>query len=201
MTWRPAKLGTHAGAEQVEAKRIIGGVAYRYTPGGRTWYAGTGAVTFDEDTRGLPKLEGHPARWWYRLAERIMPQRCREIPEARAPWRTLLRQVAIVRRWVYLQGFASGESRRWYHAHGRKLLVIGLRGSYTEHRPGRPSVRRSAPYAHTMGVHELHRVSAPSEDHCSIAVFFTRGERYYVSANGRERRRWQEHTIARVARV
>jgi hypothetical protein len=162
---------------------------------GDVWAATGGRAAEPEPA---PPEPVHPAPWWYRLASRLAPARCREIPEAQNPGRVLLRQAAIVLRSVYLQGFASGEDKRWYHAHGRWLLVLGLWGGYTERRPGCTPRRVRAPYVYAMHPAAYHQVSEPTPGHTSIAIMWGKGERTYAQP-----RSWQEHTPAgaRVKRV
>jgi hypothetical protein len=182
------------GAERVEAQRLsLGDVRYRYREGGAIMYGGPGTVRF------LDEPEQAPAPWWYRLASRFLPARCREVPEARKPERTLLRQAALVLRTVYLQGFASGEDPEWYHGHGRWLLVVGLWGGYRELRPGQPPCTRRAPYAFLMAPGELHAVDAPTRGHTSLAVFLSRGQRFYVRRS--EVRGWRDHVRKEVRSV
>lgn len=147
--------------------------------------------------RSVAAEPAHDAPWWYRLAARVLPSRCREVPEARNPERTLLRQAALVLRWAYLQGFASGEDPEWYHGHGRWLLVVGLWGGYTEHRPGQPPQRRRAPYAFVMAPGELHAVDTPTRGHTSLAVFLSKGQRFYVRRS--DVRGWRDHVRKEVA--
>jgi hypothetical protein len=149
--------------------------------------------------RPSPPEPKHAAPWWYRLASRFLPARCREVPEARSPERTLLRQAALVLRWAYLQGFASGEDPEWYHGHGRWLLVVGLWGGYRELRPGQPPRTRRAPYAFLMAPGELHAVDAPTRGHTSLAVFLSKGQRFYVRRS--EVRGWREHVQVEVRSV
>lgn len=88
----------------------------------------------------------HPAPWWYRLAARYFPDRCREIPEARNPERVVLRQVALVKRYVYLQQFASPEDPRFMHSHQwHRTFAFGLWGSYREARRPRRGRHDQAP--------------------------------------------------------
>lgn len=117
-------------------------------------------------------MKEHPKPWWYRLAERYFPERCREIPEAVNPDRIVLRQFAIVKRHVYLQQFASSEDSCWMHSHQwRRTFALGLWGHYTERRLGgmfERSVR--APYFYTMNHDVVHHVRFPSPGHTSIFV-------------------------------
>ncbi len=64
-----------------------------------------------------------PRPWWYSLALRIAPGRCREIPEAQNPDRIILRQVALVKNRRELQLlaltkilFASGWRERFWRS-------------------------------------------------------------------------------------
>lgn len=151
----------------------------------------------------------HPAPWWYRLAARVVPSRVREIPDARDPSRVLLRQVAIVKRRVYLQGFASHEDRGFYHSHGAPLIVIGLWGAYTEWRPGRswPTLyshvvrRRAAPYVYAMSGGALHRVAAPAPGHTSIAIYLGEPDRWHYSERDGSAVHWTEHVRRKVVRL
>lgn len=144
----------------------------------------------------------HPKPWWYRLAERICPDRCREIPEARAPERIVLRQVALWKRHVYLQQFASSESASWAHSHQwHRTFALGLWGGYVEHRLAGPSRTRRAPYFYTMGADVIHRVALPSRGHTSLFVGLWRDDdlkHYFPTRVGV---RWERHILKQVKRI
>jgi hypothetical protein len=152
-----------------------------------------------------PPQPFHPAPWWYRLAARVVPSRCREIPECGGR-RILLRQVALVGRTVYLQGFASGEDPAYMHSHpGTLVLVLGIWGACSERRLGRARVRRRvAPYAYAMDDATIHLNTEPTRGHTSIVAFLGRVEpgpdREYFPADTRGVP-WHEHTSVRVRRV
>lgn len=113
----------------------------------------------------------HPRPWWYSLLLRIAPSRCREIPEAQNPDRIVLRQFALVKRYVYLQQFASGEDPQYMHSHPyRWMLALGLWGGYTEHRIAGASRRRMAPYAYTLDGSHVHHVQDVTAGHTSIFI-------------------------------
>lgn len=119
----------------------------------------------------------YPRTWWYRLALRLMPSRCREIPEPQDPTRIIMRQVAIVKRFAYLQQFCGGEDARYYHSHPwRRTFAIGLWGAYTERRLAGPPRRRLAPYCYVMDASVVHNVSDVSPGHTSIFVGIGRDE-------------------------
>lgn len=143
----------------------------------------------------------HPAPWWYRLAARVLPERVREIPESLDPGRVLLRQLAIVRRSVYLQGFASGEDARWLHSHQwRWTIVLGLWGSYTERRMAGSERRRRAPYVTVMSADVVHQVTDPSPGHTSLLVGLRRDDsmrKYFPAGIGRH---WSVHVRRLVRR-
>jgi hypothetical protein len=146
-------------------------------------------------------VKEHPAPWWYNILNWLFPDRCREIPEAVNPDRFVLRQFAIVKRYVYLQQFASSEDAQWMHSHQwRRTFAIGLWGSYTEVRHGiRRRVR--APYFYTMGPDVVHRVEDPSPGHTSIFVGLFRDDslkRYFPSDGGMP---WEEHIKVKVKRI
>jgi hypothetical protein len=145
----------------------------------------------------------HEKTWWYRLAERWVPERCREVPEARNPERLVLRQVALVRRYAYLQQFASGEDESYCHSHQwRWLLVFVLWGSYLEYRLVGDRVRlRRAPAAYLMGPDCIHRVNWPSRGHTSLAIGFWRDEaarQYFPVYAGKP---WRQHVKQLVKRI
>jgi hypothetical protein len=140
----------------------------------------------------------HPAPWWYRLAALVVPGRCRVVPESLRPSQVLLRQVALVSRRVYLQGFASGEHIDWAHSHGAWVLVLGLYGACSEWRPGRTKAR-SAPYCYLMAPGEFHQVVAPTPGHTSIAIYFAEPARFYAPVAAIKH--WTEHVRKRVRRV
>ena len=134
----------------------------------------------------------HPAPWWYRLLARLWPSRCREIPEANNPtWpdgspRIVLRQFALVKRYVYLQQFACPEDSRFMHSHPYAfMLAIGLWGSYTERRIAGATKKRRAPYLYIMDGGHVHHVQAPGAGHTSIflglfrAADGSQGDKHY----------------------
>lgn len=144
----------------------------------------------------------HPAPWWYRLAERLCPDRCREIPEAVNPERIVLRQVALVKRYVYLQQFASGEDPRWMHSHQwYRTIAIGLWGGYTERRLARPPRKRQAPYLYTMNDSVVHHVLAPQPGHTAIFIGLWRNDdlKHYFPAHAGVP--WDEHIQVMVKRI
>ena len=145
----------------------------------------------------------NPAPWWYRVLERHFPDRCREIPEAQEPDRIVLRQFAIVKRYAYLQQFASSESLGWMHSHQwRYVFAIGLWGSYTETRLAGASRRRIAPYAYGMDSSVIHQVLVPSPGHTSIFVGFFRDDdlKHYYPSNP-AKRLWSDHIKVMVKRI
>lgn len=131
-----------------------------------------------ERTYGSPIVDvQHAAPWWYRLLAHVWPSRCREIPEAANPtWpdgspRIVLRQFAIVKRYVYLQQFACAEDPRFMHSHPYTFNVaIGLWGSYVERRIAGASRCRRAPYVYTLDAGHVHHVQAPTAGHTSIFI-------------------------------
>ncbi len=147
-------------------------------------------------------MNQHPKPWWYRLAERLAPSRCREIPEAQNPDRILLRQVAIVHRKVYLQQFASGEDPRFMHRHEfKRSIVLGLWGGYTERRLTGPTRDITAPYAYTMGPDVIHQVTEPTPGHTSILIGWGRiQERHYFCAV-LPNWHWRDHVKQEVERI
>ncbi len=145
----------------------------------------------------------HPAPWWYRLAARIVPSRCREIPEARNPDRILLRQVAIIKRTAYMQQFASGEDDCYMHEHEfRRCICVGLWGGYTEKRWWGTKVVR-APYLYTMLPDVVHQVTRPTPGHTSlfIGIGRFRERRYYHAHSPAKSWPWTEHVKKQVKRV
>ncbi len=111
----------------------------------------------------------HPRPWWFRLALRWCPARCREIPEAVNPDRIVLRQVALWKRHLYLQQFSGSEDPSWMHSHQwRWTLAVGLWGAYVERRLGQQARIRRAPYCYAMSHEVVHRVSLPSPGHTSL---------------------------------
>jgi len=144
----------------------------------------------------------HPAPWWYRLAECWFPDRCREIPEAVNPDRIVLRQFALVKRYAYLQQFASSEDSSWMHSHQwLRTIAIGLWGSYTERRIAGWARRVCAPYLYTMDAGVVHHVLHPSLGHTSIFIGLWRNDdlkKYYFSDQGVP---WEEHIKVKVKRI
>ncbi len=149
-----------------------------------------------------PRVCVHPKPWWFRLAERLFPSRCREIPEARNPGRILLRQVAIIPRTVYLQQFASGEDPRFMHRHEfQRSIVVGLSGGYMERRLTGPVRKVRAPYAYTMGPDVIHQVTEPTPGHTSLLIGLGRiQERHYFHADIADWH-WSDHVKRQVARI
>jgi hypothetical protein len=144
--------------------------------------------------------------WWYKLAERIVPGRCREIPEAREPDQILLRQVALISRRVYLQQFASAEDHRYYHRHEGPVLCIGLWGSYVDVELKRRKMgitlilrRICAPYIRYMPADYWHHVERP-RNQCSIFVVLRRQRERYYTEGGRSWP-WKEHVKKQVERI
>jgi hypothetical protein len=150
----------------------------------------------------------NPKPWWFRLAERLIPERTREIPEAYDPSRgVVLRQVAIVKRYVYLQQFSGSEHPAWAHSHQwRRTFAIGLWGSYLELRPAWQGLRlRRAPYFYTMDDSVIHRVTLPSPGHTSVFIGLWRNDdlKYYypIERIRAERVRWDQHIKEMVRRI
>ena len=144
-----------------------------------------------------------PKPWWYRAAERLIPSRCREVPEAQDPDRILLRQVALWKKHVYLQQFASGEDPRWMHSHPwRYCLAIGLWGGYRELRLTGPWRNRRAPYFFVLDNRDIHNVTFPSRGHTSI--FIGLGEKtdnkHYFDSNP-VTIHWTKHIKRKVKRL
>lgn len=143
----------------------------------------------------------HPAPWWYRLAEKYIPERCREIPEAVNPDRIVLRQVAIIGRYLYLQQFASGEDWEWRHCHQwRYTFALGLWGDYLEDRVNFFK-RRSAPYFYWMGPDVIHQVLDPSPGHTSLFLGLWRDDdmkMYFKKGAGVG---WKDHIKVKVKRI
>ena len=147
-------------------------------------------------------MKHHPAPWWYRLAERWFPDRCREIPEAQNPDRIVLRQVALVLRHVYLQQFASSEDPRWMHSHQwRWTIAIGLWGFYSEFRMAGEMRIRIAPYFYVMDETVVHQVQKPSPGHTSIFIGLWRDDnlKQYFPADTAVS--WEDHIKVKVKRI
>lgn len=146
----------------------------------------------------------HPKPWWYRLAERWFPERCREIPEAQEPERIVIRQFAIWFRHLYLQQFASGESHYWMHSHQwRRTFALGLWGGYREYRYGWKRGRRIlAPYFYTMGSDVVHHVQDPTPGHTSLFLGLWRDDdlKHYFPSEWKGRP-WADHIKVMVKRI
>lgn len=145
----------------------------------------------------------HPASWWYTLATWICPWRCREIPEAQNPDRIVLRQVALWKRYLYLQQFASSEDMGWMHSHQwRWTFALGLYGHYMEYRMGGFWTKlRVAPYFYTMGHDVIHHVIMPSPGHTSLFLGLWRDDalkEYHRTGQGVP---WEEHIKVKVKRI
>lgn len=125
----------------------------------------------------------HGKTWWYKLAERFFPARCREVPEAQNPERLVMRQFALVGRHVYLQQFCGDEDARFLHSHQwRWTIAIGLWGKYIEHRLAGPARLRRAPYFYVMDASVVHHVQHVAPGHTSIFIGIGRDDslkKYY----------------------
>ena len=168
------------------------------------WRKGPGLVFGDdvEVTAAPPEQRReYPAPWWFRLAQRFFPGRCREIPEAIHPERIVLRQFAIVKRYCYLQQFASSEDPCYMHSHQwRRTFALGLWGSYTEQRLN-VKRRKVAPYAYTMGRDVIHHVQDPSPGHTSLFVGLFRDDDLKFYFHIARRIPWQAHIRKMVKRI
>lgn len=159
----------------------------------------------------------HPKPWWFRFAQTLFPERCREIPEAQNPDRIVLRQVALWKRHLYLQQFSSGEDPRYMHSHQwHRTFALGLWGGYTEVRMAGPAKERRAPYFYTMGADVIHHVQFPSPGHTSLFLGLWRDDdlkHYYGTPRNHTqpgtgdgspitvRRVWSAHVLQMVARI
>ncbi len=148
----------------------------------------------------------HATPWWYRLAERHFPERCREIPEATDPTgkQIVLRQVALFGRYLYLQQFASSENMSFMHSHQwHRTFALGLWGSYTEKRLAGHAKRRRAPYFYTMGADVVHHVQLPSEGHTSLFLGLWRDDdlKHSYPAHAPGKRLWSDHIRVMVKRI
>ncbi len=146
----------------------------------------------------------HPKTWWYKMAERLAPDRCREIPEAVNPDRIVLRQVAIIKRYLYLQQFASSEDMGYMHSHQwLRVFALGLWGSYTEKRLAGRARRRQAPYFYIMGADVVHHVQLPSAGHTSLFLGLWRDDdlKHYFPAHAPGKRLWSDHIRVMVKRI
>lgn len=152
-----------------------------------------------------------PRPWWFSLALRLCPDRCREIPEAQDPSRIVLRQVALWKRHLYLQQFASGEDVGWMHSHQwRRTFALGLWGGYVERRHGLRRYKQ-APYLYTMGPDVVHHVQAPTPGHTSLFLGLWRDDdlKHYfrvarIDSDGvafLEGRHWERHVKVQVKRI
>lgn len=157
----------------------------------------------------MTEARHHPKPWWYRLAEKWFPERCREIPEAQDTTRIVLRQFAIIQRYFYLQQFASSEQENWLHSHQwHRMVALGLWGSYTERRLN-ITRRVRAPYLYTMAADVQHHVLDPTPGHTSLFIGFFRDDdlkRYmeYPGDNAEgtlEQRPWYVHIQKFVKRI
>lgn len=163
--------------------------------------AGDGYVEY------LMSLDQHPAPWWFRLAQRWFPGRCREIPEANNPGRTVLRQVALLprgRHAIYLQQFASAEDPQWMHSHQfHWMLAVGLWGAYTERRLAGPSKRRQAPYCYVLDASTIHHVQRVTPGHTSLFFALWRDDKnkYYYPTPAVDRREGAAHIKVKVGLV
>lgn len=150
----------------------------------------------------------YPKTWWYSLAEKLVPDRCREVPHARDSGRVLIRQVALVKRRAYLQQFASSEfdasEGLYYHTHPWRLgtIAIGLYGELEEIRPrGVSGFRRwVAPYVRYMGPNFMHMSAPVKPGHTSlfIGLGLKTDSKFYHRA---DEVHWSEYIKTKVKRL
>lgn len=151
-----------------------------------------------------PRVEVYSAPWWFRLAMRWFPDRCREVPEAVNPDRIVMRQFALIRRHLYLQNFSSSEDARFMHSHQwRWTVALGLWGGYIERRLGGNWRKcRRAPYFYVMGHDVIHHVTNPSPGHTSlflgIGPIHGVPKEYFRTGSGVA---WTEHIMRKVKEV
>lgn len=96
----------------------------------------------------------------YKIIEKIIPSRCREIPGTNGE--ILLQQVRISKR-LYLHHFCQPEPEGVWHCHRwRKSRSFVFWGKYTEERllPNRERVKitHKAPSTFSMGKEVVHRI-------------------------------------------
>ena len=150
----------------------------------------------------------YPKTWWFKLCEKVIPSRCREIPEATDPNQILLRQVAIWREHIYLQQFASSENLDFYHTHpwSHGTIAIGLYGKLAEWLPSGPIYRKiwKAPYFRYMGPQFLHSSAPFGPGHTSVFIGLGKktNRKYYHAASDAEASiHWEDHIIKKVKRL
>jgi len=140
--------------------------------------------------------------------------------------RIVLRQFAIIKRYVYLQQFACAEDPRFMHSHPyRFMIAIGLWGGYFEQRIAGAARWRIAPYLYTLDGGHVHHVQQPLAGHTSIFVGLFRaadgtdGDKHYygtperirvpdviaenelVQAPSTLRKLWTDHIRKQVKRI
>lgn len=160
----------------------------------------------------------HGPTWWYKILSRVMPGRCREIPHAQDTKRILIRQFAIVKRYVYLQQFASGEGKDHAHSHSWPwgTIAIGLSGFVQDYRHLTGTYSEfHAPYIRYMSADHIHATVGASRGHTSI--FIGLGikndflKNYFQQINWRGtdeqygkgcvRTSWRRHILKKVKRI
>lgn len=167
-------------------------------------------------------MNPHPRPWWFELALRWWPERCREVPCPTQPDRIMLRQFALWGRHAYLQQFACSEELEWFHTHQwRRTFAFVLWGGYIERRLGEVARVRRAPAAYSMGPEVAHHIQHPTPGHTSLFIGLWRDDalkRYLptmhqvgaLGALGREWERqhsrmwwvrWEDHIKRMVARI
>jgi len=152
-----------------------------------------------------PMVYEYDAPWWWAVVTKWFPERCREVPRAEDPEVLLLRQFAIVKKYIYLQQFASAESYDWYHSHPWSwgTIAIGLWGVIGEETIG--GVRRhhsfKAPYFRYMGQQWVHRSFPMSPGHTSIFIGLGRKTNEKGYYRRPEYRHWTEHVEKVVNRI
>lgn len=119
-------------------------------------------------------MRAHKPCWWWRVAKRLFPSRCREIPRADRPDVVLIRQVELIKDRAYLQQFAAAEEVGEYHSHpwAGGTLAIGLAGWLQEEEPFAPESMRYwlAPYFRVMSAGHIHRTAQVGRGHTSIFI-------------------------------
>lgn len=112
-----------------------------------------------------------PPPWWFRWANYLLPERCREVPCPTQPERIMLRQFALWKRYAYLQQFACSEELNWMHSHQwRRVWAFVLWGGYVERRLGEAARNRRAPAVYTMDHRVAHHIQYPTPGHTSLFV-------------------------------
>lgn len=135
--------------------------------------------------------------------ENLFPGRYREIPLAENPDKILIKQLAVLKKHVYLQSFVNGEGDDFVHSHSWKYgtIAVGLLGRVTDYNLGTNETKTiKAPYFRYMPPSTLHSTNNPVNH---LSIFIGLGQKIddlkgYVAKN---KIPWNQHIKKFVKRL